>query len=109
VIRLGSMVPPSLDRSVPLDLTDLVSVVAAYALWTHRHWAFALTYHWGLLLSTQALAFPAHTGPDFPHVGFLASRQTYEDHPGPVPEHLQRPLAGAGDTVRCTGSTHAPW
>jgi hypothetical integral membrane protein (TIGR02206 family) len=71
-IRLGSMVPPSLDRSVPLDLSDLVSVAAAYALWTHRHWAFALTYYWGLLLSTQALAFPAHTGPDFPHFGFLA-------------------------------------
>jgi hypothetical integral membrane protein (TIGR02206 family) len=71
-IRLGSMVPPSLDRSVPLDLTDLVGLVAAFALWTHRHWAFALTYYWGLLLSTQALVFPAHTGPDFPHVGFLA-------------------------------------
>jgi hypothetical integral membrane protein (TIGR02206 family) len=71
-IRLGSMVPPSIDRSVPLDLSDLVSVVSAYALWTHRHWAFALTYHWGLLLSTQALAFPAHTGPDFPHLGCLA-------------------------------------
>jgi hypothetical integral membrane protein (TIGR02206 family) len=70
-IRLVSMVPPSLGRSVPLDLSDLVSVVAAYALWTHRHWAFALTYHWGLLLTTQALVFPAHTGPDFPHVGFL--------------------------------------
>jgi hypothetical integral membrane protein (TIGR02206 family) len=72
VIRLGSMVPPSLDRSVPLDLSDLVGLVAAFALWTHRHWAFALTYYWGLLLSTQALVFPAHAGPDFPHVGFLA-------------------------------------
>jgi hypothetical integral membrane protein (TIGR02206 family) len=71
-IRLASMVPPSLDHSVPLDLSDLVGVVSVYALWTHRSWAFALTYYWGLVLSTQALVFPAHTGPDFPHYGFLA-------------------------------------
>ena len=70
-IQLGSMVRPGLHGSVPLQLTDLVSVVSAYALWTHRHWAFALTYYWGLVLSTQALASPAHTGPDFPHIAFL--------------------------------------
>jgi hypothetical integral membrane protein (TIGR02206 family) len=71
-IQLASMVPPSLGSSVPLQLTDLVSVVSAYALWTHRTWAFALTYYWGLLLSTQALVSPALTGPDFPHYAFLA-------------------------------------
>jgi hypothetical integral membrane protein (TIGR02206 family) len=70
--QVASMVPPRLGSSVPLQLTDLVSVVSAYALWTHRHWAFALTYYWGLVLSTQALVSPAHTGPDFPHYGFLA-------------------------------------
>jgi hypothetical integral membrane protein (TIGR02206 family) len=70
-IQLGSLVRPSLDSSVPLHLSDLVSVVSAYALWTHRLWAFALTYYWGLVLSTQALASPAHTGPDFPHIAFL--------------------------------------
>jgi hypothetical integral membrane protein (TIGR02206 family) len=71
-IRVASMVPPGLDRSVPLDVSDLVAVAAAYALWTRRHWAFAMTYYWGLALSSQALASPAHTGPDFPHYGFLA-------------------------------------
>ncbi|HTI75047.1 MAG TPA: TIGR02206 family membrane protein, partial [Mycobacterium sp.] len=34
--------PPSLD-SVPLQLTDLATVVAAYALWSNRQWAYALT------------------------------------------------------------------
>lgn len=71
-ILLDSMVPPRLDRSVPLHLSDLVSLVSAYALWTHRGWAFALTYYWGLVLSTQALASPVLSGPDFPHVEFLA-------------------------------------
>jgi hypothetical integral membrane protein (TIGR02206 family) len=71
-IQVASMMPPNLHSSVPLHLTDLASVVSAYALWTHRSWAFALTYHWGLVLSTQALVSPAHTGPDFPHYGFLA-------------------------------------
>lgn len=70
--QLASMVPPNLGSSVPLQLSDLVSVVSAYALWTHRRWAFALTYHWGLVLSTQALVSPALRGPDFPHYGFLA-------------------------------------
>lgn len=71
-IQIASMVPPSLGSSVPLQLSDLVSVVSAYALWTHRSWAFALTYYWGLVLSPQALVFPALSGPDFPHYGFLA-------------------------------------
>jgi hypothetical integral membrane protein (TIGR02206 family) len=71
-IQVASLIPPSLGSSVPLHLTDLASVVSAYALWTHRSWAFALTYYWGLVLSTQALVSPALTGPDFPHYGFLA-------------------------------------
>jgi hypothetical integral membrane protein (TIGR02206 family) len=71
-ILIYLLVPPSLDRSVPLRLSDLVSLAAAYALWSHRHWAYALTYYWGLVLSTQALVSPALTGHDFPHVEFLA-------------------------------------
>jgi hypothetical integral membrane protein (TIGR02206 family) len=71
-VQLASTVPPSLGSSIPLQLSDLVSVVAACALWTRRSWAFALTYHWGLVLSTQALVSPALRGPDFPHHGFLA-------------------------------------
>lgn len=63
---------PTIAAAVPLDLTDLATVVAAYALWSQRHWAYALTYYWGLVLSTQALISPALRGPDFPDYRFLA-------------------------------------
>ena len=53
-VLIYTLVPPSID-SVPLQLTDLATVAAAYALWSQRHWAYALTYYWGLVLSTQAL------------------------------------------------------
>jgi hypothetical integral membrane protein (TIGR02206 family) len=66
-----SLIPPSIDRSVPLNLTDLATVAAACALWSRRHWAFALTYYWGLVLSTQALISPVLKSPDFPHYQFL--------------------------------------
>jgi uncharacterized membrane protein YwaF len=56
-VLIYSMVPPSISYSVPLQLTDLATTVAAYALWTQRHWAIALTYYWG---------------PDFPSYQFLA-------------------------------------
>lgn len=57
---------------MPLRLTDLATVAAAYALWSQAHWAFALTYYWGLVLSAQALISPILTSPDFPHHEFLA-------------------------------------
>ncbi|OBF27151.1 hypothetical protein A5724_03670 [Mycobacterium sp. ACS1612] len=63
--------PPTLD-SVPLQLTDLATMVAAYALWSRKQWAYVLTYYWGLVLSTQALISPALQSPDFPHYQFLA-------------------------------------
>jgi hypothetical integral membrane protein (TIGR02206 family) len=66
-----SLIPPDISRSVPLQLTDLATVTAAYAFWSQRHWAFALVYYWGLVLSAQALISPALQGPDFPHVQFL--------------------------------------
>lgn len=59
------------DHSLPLQLSDLVVFSAVVALWSHRHWAFALTYFWGLVLSTQALVSPVLTGPDFPGRDFL--------------------------------------
>jgi hypothetical integral membrane protein (TIGR02206 family) len=65
------LIPPTLD-SVPLQLTDLATVVGAYALWSQKQWAYALTYYWGLVLSTQALISPALQSPDFPHYQFLA-------------------------------------
>ncbi|MGA6189367.1 TIGR02206 family membrane protein [Nocardia iowensis] len=71
-VYLATAIPPTVDRSVPLRLTDLATLVAAYALWSHRHWAYALTYYWCLTLSTQALISPALESPDFPHHHFLA-------------------------------------
>ena len=65
------MSPPTID-SVPLQLTDLATVVGAYALWSHKQWAYALTYYWGLVLSTQALISPALQGPDFPSFRYIA-------------------------------------
>jgi hypothetical integral membrane protein (TIGR02206 family) len=71
-ILIYTWVPPSIYTSVPLQLTDLATVAAAYALWSQRHWAYALTYYWGLVLSTQALISPVLKSPDFPHYQFLA-------------------------------------
>lgn len=67
-----TLVPPTVEGSVPLRLTDLATVAAAYALWSQRYWAFALTYYWGLVLSAQALISPVLKSPDFPHYEFLA-------------------------------------
>jgi hypothetical integral membrane protein (TIGR02206 family) len=61
----------SFVESVPLHLTDLATVVGAYAFWSQRRWAYVLTYYWGLVLSTQALITPALTGPDFPSLQFI--------------------------------------
>jgi hypothetical integral membrane protein (TIGR02206 family) len=70
-VLVYTLVPPSLD-SVPLQLTDLATVACAYAWWAQRQWAYALTYYWGLVLSTQALISPALQSPDFPDYRFLA-------------------------------------
>jgi hypothetical integral membrane protein (TIGR02206 family) len=71
VMLVHSLMPPTIGDSVPLRLTDLASVAAAYALWSQRQWAFALTYYWGLTLSTQALISPVLKSPDFPNYEFL--------------------------------------
>ncbi|QZY29727.1 TIGR02206 family membrane protein [Nocardioides coralli] len=47
-----------LQTTIPIQLCDVASVVAAYALWTRRWWAVALTYFWGLTLTPQAIATP---------------------------------------------------
>jgi hypothetical integral membrane protein (TIGR02206 family) len=70
-VLVYSLIPPSISWSVPLRLTDLATAAAAYALWSQRHWAYALTYYWGLVLSAQALISPALEGRDFPHYQFL--------------------------------------
>ena len=45
------LVQPEIDTSVPLQLCDLAELTAAYALWSQRHCAFAMSYYWGLVLS----------------------------------------------------------
>jgi hypothetical integral membrane protein (TIGR02206 family) len=70
-VLIYSLFPPSIGRSVPLNLTDLATAAAVCAWWSQRHWAFALTYYWGLVLSTQALITPVLRGPDFPDYRFL--------------------------------------
>jgi hypothetical integral membrane protein (TIGR02206 family) len=71
VALVYKLIQPTIDGSVPLQLCDLAEVTAAYALWSQRHWAFALTYYWGLVLSSQALITPDVGAPDFPSHGFL--------------------------------------
>lgn len=60
------------DTSLPLQLCDFAWIAAVCALWT-RHWfPCALTYFWGLALTTQALITPdLVTGfPDPKFLGF---------------------------------------
>jgi hypothetical integral membrane protein (TIGR02206 family) len=67
-----SLTAYSISQAVPLQLSDLATVAAAYALWSQRRWAYVLTYYWGLVLSTQALISPAFASGDFPSFQFLA-------------------------------------
>lgn len=60
----------SVSRTLPVQLCDLASITAAYALWTHRWWATALTYYWGLTLTPQAIATP-DLAATFPEPVFL--------------------------------------
>ena len=71
VALVYKLIEPTIAGSVPLQLCDLAEVTAAYALWSQRHWAFALTYYWGLVLSSQALITPDVGAPDFPSHSFL--------------------------------------
>lgn len=48
----------ALDRSLPLQFSDALRFVAAYALWSRRRWAFTITYYWGLTLNSQSLLTP---------------------------------------------------
>lgn len=59
-----------LSGSLPIQVCDLAWMAAAYALWTHRHWAIALTYFWGLTLTTQAVITPELSA-EFPQPGFF--------------------------------------
>ncbi len=59
-----------LATSLPLQLCDLACIMSVYALWTRRPWAAALTYYWGLTLTTQAMITPA-LSQDFPNPRFI--------------------------------------
>ncbi|MCD4535246.1 TIGR02206 family membrane protein [Nocardioides sp. cx-169] len=60
-----------LGVSLPFHLSDLAWMAAAVALWTHHRYAVALTYFWGLVLTTQAIVTPS-LGEDFPDVRYFA-------------------------------------
>jgi hypothetical integral membrane protein (TIGR02206 family) len=60
-----------LDTSLPLQLCDFAWLTAVWGLWTHRPLPVALTYYWGLTLTTQAILTPA-LGQDFPHPRYFA-------------------------------------
>ncbi len=59
-----------LEKTLPLQLCDLASAVAVYALWTRRRWAAAVTYFWGLTLTSQAI-FTPDLAADFPDPIFV--------------------------------------
>jgi hypothetical integral membrane protein (TIGR02206 family) len=54
------LLPPFFDlhQSLPLHLSDMLRLVTAYALWSRRPWAVALTYYWGLTFNPQAMLTP---------------------------------------------------
>jgi hypothetical integral membrane protein (TIGR02206 family) len=73
-VQIYQFVPSDWDlgTSLPLALCDLAWMTAAYALWTRSWWSTALTYYWGLTLSTQGLITPSlgQTFPDPRYFGF---------------------------------------
>jgi hypothetical integral membrane protein (TIGR02206 family) len=60
-----------LQTTLPMQLCDFAWIAAVAALWTHRPTPVALTYYWGLALTTQALITPA-LNEDFPDPKYLA-------------------------------------
>jgi len=66
-MQVMQLLPGDFDRgtSLPLQYCDLAWGIAAYALWTRRPWAVALTYFWGLTLTSQGIATPS-LGEQFP-------------------------------------------
>lgn len=57
-------------RSLPLQICDIAWMIAIYALWTNRRWAFGLVYYWGLTATVLAMATP-DLQQGFPHFHFL--------------------------------------
>ena len=61
-----------IENSLPFHISDLAWMAAAYALWSRRQWAYALTYYWGLTLAPQALITPALDAPEAPSIDFFS-------------------------------------
>lgn len=74
--HLAEMSPGRFDlgASLPLQLCDVAWMLAVAALWTRNRTLCAITYFWGLLLTSQALATPAlsHGFPSPEFFGFWA-------------------------------------
>ena len=70
--QLVDLLPGQFDvaTTLPLQLCDLAWVATAVALWTHHRYAVALTYFWGLVLTTQGILTPALASA-FPSPKFL--------------------------------------
>ncbi len=62
----------AIKYSLPLQLCDLAAMAAVWTLWSHSSTTFALTYFWGLTLTSQAFGSPELTAPDFPSLQFLS-------------------------------------
>ncbi len=57
----------SIRFTLPLQLTDVISLTAILALWTRRLWLVGLAYYWSFTASLQATLTPdLHTS--FPHL-----------------------------------------
>ena len=76
VALVYKLIRPTWTRRCRCSCATVAELTAAYALWSQRHWAFVLTYYWGLVLSSQALitpdiGTPDEGAPDFPHHLFV--------------------------------------
>jgi len=73
-IQIYDLTPARFDieHSLPLQISDLSWMAAAYALWFRRQWAYALTYYWGLTLVPQAVITPALDAPGFPSIDYIS-------------------------------------
>ncbi|WP_129668514.1 TIGR02206 family membrane protein [Phytoactinopolyspora endophytica] len=71
-LQIWFLTPPrfNIDQALPIQLSDLAWMTAVYALFTRHRWAVALTYYWGLTLTTQAIFTPS-LELDFPALSFI--------------------------------------
>lgn len=60
VLLVHGLLPQNflINQSIPLQLSDLLRFVCAYALWTRRFWATSVVYYWGLTFNPQSLITP---------------------------------------------------